>query len=178
MIYLLRIISDEDQDFMRDLVIDGSDTFLDFHQCLQKDLNFDPSQLASFFITNDRWEKQQEITLIDMMQDTGIEVRTMEQVTIDEYLDEVNQRLVYVFDFFSERAFFMELIEMSDETSPRETPFIGHSKGDPPAQLALDLLSEEADPLLGEGEPDLDQDNIRLEDLDPDQLESGFPDDF
>ena len=63
MIYLFRIISDEDQEFYRDLVIDGTDTFLDFHHALQEDLGFDPSQLASFFITNEMWEKQQEITL-------------------------------------------------------------------------------------------------------------------
>ncbi len=30
MILLFRIISDEDQEFFRDLVIDGSDTFLEF----------------------------------------------------------------------------------------------------------------------------------------------------
>ena len=69
MIYLFRIISDEDQDFFRDLVIDGSDTFLDFHRALQENLGYDPSQLASFFITNEMWEKQQEITLIDMMEE-------------------------------------------------------------------------------------------------------------
>ncbi|MCK4746912.1 MAG: hypothetical protein KAT15_07755 [Bacteroidales bacterium] len=169
MIYLFRIISDEDQEFLRNLVIDGTDTFLDFHRSLQKNLGYDSSLLASFFITNDMWEKQQEITLIDMMQESGIETRTMDQVTIDEYLNEVNQRLIYVFDFFSERAFFMELIEMSDEISPRETPFIGHSRGDAPAQMALDLLNEE---------PEEEQDHLRLDDLDPDLFDSEFPDEF
>jgi hypothetical protein len=69
MIYLFRIISDETQEFYRDLVIDGTDTFFDFHKVLQEDLKYDPTLLASFIITNDKWEKQQEITLIDMMQD-------------------------------------------------------------------------------------------------------------
>ncbi len=73
MIFLFRIISDEDQDFYRDLVIDGSDTFLDFHQVLQENLGYDPTQLASFFITNQHWEKEHEITLIDMMQDPDAE---------------------------------------------------------------------------------------------------------
>ena len=71
MILLFRIISDEDQEFYRDLVIDGSDTFLDFHHVLQENLGYDPTHLASFFITNEDWEKEQEITLIDMMQEPG-----------------------------------------------------------------------------------------------------------
>ena len=177
MIYLFRIISDENPEFFRDLVADASDTFLDFHQVLQKDLGFDHTQLASFFITNHQWEKQQEITLIDMMQDPGLTTATMEQTTLGEHLHELNQRMIYVFDFFSDRAFFIELIELSEETSPRQTPFIGHSKGDAPPQLAMDrLLDDEGleDPLAGE----FDQEDLRLDDIDPDMLDSEMPEDF
>ena len=180
MIYLFRIISDEKQDFYRDLVIDGSDTFLDFHSALQKDLQYDPTLLASFFITNDRWEKQQEITLIDMMQDPSVPVVTMDQVTLDEYITEENQRMIYIFDFFSERAFFIELLDQSDQVSPRETPFIGHAQGDPPAQLSLDqLLDEEVEPGRDDFmDPDQD-DDFRLDDLDEELFDDdGIPDDF
>ena len=179
MIFLFRIISDENPDFYRDLVAEGSDTFLDVHNTLQKDLEYDATQLASFFITNKQWEKQQEITLIDMMQEPGIASQTMEQVTLEEHICELNQRMIYLFDFFSDSAFFIELIEMSDELSPRETPFIGSRQGDPPPQLALDDLlmddspqqAEELDPLDG-------PDNLRIDDLDPDMLDDGMPEDF
>jgi len=157
MIYLFRIISDENQDFFRDVVIEGSDTFLDFHSTLQSDLGYDVSQLASFFITNERWEKQLEITLIDMMHETALETRTMDETTIDEFIHELNQRLIYVFDFFSERAFFMELIELSDQVSPKQTPFVAHAEGDPPPQLALDLL---------EGDPGAEPDDMNREETD------------
>ena len=177
MVFLFRIISDENPDFYRDLVAEGSDTFLDFHNALQKELDYDPTQLASFFITNSNWEKELEITLIDMMQEPGVECYTMDQVTLEEHLGELNQRMLYQYDFFSDRAFFMELIEMSDEISPRSTPFIGHRQGDPPPQLALDLLmdetteEEEVDPLD-------DNEDLRIDDLDPDMLDSGMLDDL
>jgi hypothetical protein len=182
MILLFRIISDEDQEFYRDLVIDGSDTFLDFHHVLQENLGFDPTQLASFFITNENWEKQNEITLIDMMQEPGAETLTMDKVIMEQYFDDVNQRMIYVFDFFSERAFFMELIETSDQESPKKTPFIAQSVGDPPQQLALDMLMEELTD-EGEADPDDDDDNpegddLRLDDLDPDLFGSGDPEDY
>ena len=177
MIYLFRIITDENPVFFRDLVVHASDTFLDFHQTLQKNLGYDHTQLASFFITNQQWEKQQEITLIDMMQDPSISTSTMEQTTLDEHLHEVNQRMIYVFDFFSDRAFFIELIEASDETSPRETPFIANSKGEPPPQLALDRLLDE-DSNLDALDEESSQEDLRLDDLDPDMLDSEMPEDF
>ncbi|MCK5135763.1 MAG: hypothetical protein KAR19_08250 [Bacteroidales bacterium] len=178
MIYLFRIISDEDQEFFRDLVIDGSDTFLDFHHILQENLGYDPSQLASFFITNEMWEKQQEITLIDMMADSVAETAIMDQASIQDHISEVTQRMIYVFDFFSERAFFMELIEKSDQTSDRETPFIGHSKGEAPPQLALDLLMDEPEETLDEFDPEEEQDHLRLDELDHDMFDTEIPEDF
>ena len=182
MILLFRIISNEDQEFYRDLVIDGSDTFLDFHHVLQENLDFDPTQLASFFITDNNWEKEKEITLIDMMQEAGAETLTMENVIMEQYFDDVNQRMIYVFDFFSERAFFMELIEYSDQVSPRKTPFIAQSVGDPPQQLALDMLMDEladegeADPYDDDDNPE--EDDLRIDDLDPDLFGSGNPEDY
>jgi len=178
MIYLFRIISDEDQEFCRDLVIEGSDTFLDFHHTLQENLGYDPSQLASFFITNEVWEKQQEITLIDMMQDPDLPVVIMDQVTLDEQITEASQRMIYLFDFFSDRAFFIELLETSDQTSSKDTPFIGYAKGEAPPQLSLDLLMDDS-----VSAPDLDDldegmDDLRIDDLDPDMFDSEMPEDY
>jgi hypothetical protein len=177
MIYLFRIISDENPDFFRDLVAGGTDTFLDFHNTLQKELGYDPTQLASFFITNDQWEKEHEITLIDMQQDPDQETLTMDQVTLEEYVRELDQRMLYLYDFFSERAFFIELIEEADEISPRETPFVGQSQGDPPPQLVLDLAMDD-DVSFEDPDPLDDPENLRIDDLDLDTLDSGIPEDY
>lgn len=180
MILLFRIISDENPDFYRDLVCNDQDSFLDFHHILQENLAFDPTQLASFFITNEKWEKENEITLIDMMQEPGNETLTMENVKLGEHFTGPSQRMLYVFDFFSERAFFIELIESSDQASSRKTPFIAQSVGDPPDQLALDKLmnedAEDSDPF--DEDFDRDENDLRIDDLDPDLLGSGNPEDY
>jgi hypothetical protein len=124
------------------------------------------------------WEKKQEITLIDMMQDSGPEAVTMGEVTLGEYMTEVNQRMIYVFDFFSERAFFIELIEKSDETSPRETPFIANARGAPPVQLALDLLMDESGTDPGFPDPGEYPDSPWLDDLDDDLYDDENPEDL
>lgn len=179
MIYLFRIVSDEDPNFYRDVVAEGSDTFLELHQVLQNNLGYDAYQLASFFITNENWEKQQEITLIDMMQDPALGTPTMDRVSLDEYLTELQQRMIYVFDFFAERAFYVELIEMADEISSKETPFIGQAGGDPPPQLAFDFGTDDPESFEDETDPgDEDQEDLRLDDLDPDDFSTGMPEDF
>ncbi len=167
MINLFRIVSDKDPNFFRDVVTEGSDTFLELHQVLQENMGYDANQLASFFITNELWEKEHEIAL------------TMDQVTLDEYLTEINQRMIYVFDFFAERAFYMELIEMEDQTSSKDTPFVAQEGGDPPPQLAFDLMADDSAPSRdGLEDEDEDPQTLRLDDLDPDMFEDGMPEDY
>jgi hypothetical protein len=143
MIYKFRIISDESKEFARELLIEGEQTFLDFNQCLQQNLGYDPKQLASFFLTNALWEKQLQITLIDMLDEEGGNCITMDQAKIETHLSKKGQRMIYVFDFFSERSFFIELTEVLDISERKNLPKIIFSKGDPPQQieLALDDLS-------------------------------------
>ena len=88
--------------------------------------------------------------------------------------------MIYVFDLFAERAFFIELLEESDQISPMDTPFIGHAKGEAPPQLSLDVLLESSEPDSAPDEYDEDNgvDDLRIDDLDPDMFDSEMPEDF
>lgn len=177
MIYKFRIISDENPAFARELLIDSTQTFLDFHQCLQENLAYDPAQLSSFFITSASWEKQLQITLIDMMDDASDNCTTMDRCEIGEHFSEKGQRMLYVFDFFSERSFFIELTEVMDVSDSKALPKVIFSHGDPPPQINLgldDLMISEDDFNDGFGEDMTDDafdDDIDFMDTDD------FPDD-
>jgi len=164
MIFHFRIISDESKDFARELLISSEQTFLDFHQILQENLGYDPHQLASFFITNTAWEKELQITLIDMMDDGSC--TTMDCTKMEEHINPDGQRMLYVFDFFSERSFFIELTEVLENIDSKALPKITFEHGDPPAQIDLGLedLSKSND-LTDEG-PD--------EGFDDEELSEGF----
>ncbi|MBN1133308.1 MAG: hypothetical protein JXR52_02880 [Bacteroidales bacterium] len=160
-----------------DILIDESDTFLDFHTVLQKNLNYDPTQLASFFITNENWEKLREITLIDMQEEDDQLSETMENALLGNNIYEKNQRLLYIFDFFSERAFFIELMNTFDRKSLNPTPLVTSLSGTPPPQLQFMTddanqsgYSDDCYP-SGSGEPD-------EEDYDQEFPESDYPFDF
>ena len=57
MIYRFTIISDEVDDFVREIQIDPEATFLDFHEAILKSVGYTNDQMTSFFICDDDWEK-------------------------------------------------------------------------------------------------------------------------
>jgi len=147
MVFQFRIISDENKDFARELLISGEQTFLDFHNALQENLGYDPNQLASFFLTNKAWEKELQITLIDMMDKESETCTTMDCAKIEEHINAEEQRMLYVFDFFSERSLFIELKDVLKDIESKNLPKISFEHGDPPAQINLGFNEED----LGEG---------------------------
>ena len=66
MIYRFTLISDEVDDFIREIKIDSEATFFDLHEAILKAAGYKDDQMTSFFICDDDWEKDQEITLEDM----------------------------------------------------------------------------------------------------------------
>ena len=66
MIYSFRIVSDEITNFKREIEIDASATFLDLKNAICESVGYKKDELASFFICNEGWEKEKEITLEDM----------------------------------------------------------------------------------------------------------------
>ncbi|MZP55569.1 MAG: hypothetical protein GT600_08990, partial [Bacteroidales bacterium] len=104
MVYKFVVLSDEDESFVREFEFLDSHTLMDFHNMIQEELEFDKSQMASFYLATDNWEKEEEFTLFDM----GTGSSTMEVAVLEEIIFRKNQKLLYVFDFFNDRALFVE----------------------------------------------------------------------
>ncbi|MGC3979345.1 MAG: hypothetical protein QM751_14640 [Paludibacteraceae bacterium] len=135
MIFKFTIISDEVDNFLRIIEIDSEASFLDFHHAILDSVDYEKNQLTSFFLCNDDWEKEQEITLIEMESSSEYDNLVMEDTVLDEILTDEKQKLMYVFDMISDRAFFIELTEMIPGKDLDE-PVCKASKGKAPKQLA------------------------------------------
>lgn len=133
MIYKFVVISGEEESFIREFELDENNTLLDFHLTLQEEMEYDNSQMATFFTTTDNWEKEEEFTLIDMGSNTTI----MEDIIIDDVIINKNQKLIYIFDLFNERALFIEYVGETDEIEGREYPICTQSHGLPPKQIVF-----------------------------------------
>ncbi len=131
MVYKFVVLSDEDESFIREFEFLDIHTLLDFHNLIQDELEFDKSQMASFFMATDNWEKEEEFTLFDM----GTGSSTMEVAILEDVIFRKNQKLLYVFDFFNERALFVEYTGETNEIEGREYPSCTNSKGIPPKQV-------------------------------------------
>ena len=112
MIYRFTIISDEVDDFVREIQIDPEATFYDFHEAILKSVGYTNDQMTSFFICDDDWEKGKEVTLEEMDDNPEIDSWVMKDTTISELVEDEKQKLLYVFDYITERCFFIELSEI------------------------------------------------------------------
>lgn len=137
MVYKFVVLSDEDESFVREFEFLDTHTLIDFHNLIQDELEFDKSQLASFFMATDNWEKEEEFTLFDM----GTGSSTMETAVLEDIIFRKNQKLLYVFDFFNDRALFIEYTGEAKEIEGREMPTCSNSKGVAPKQVIFGSAS-------------------------------------
>lgn len=133
MVYKFVVLTDEDETFVREFEFLDSHTLLDFHNTIQEELEFDKSQIASFYMATETWEKEEEFTLFDMSAGSS----TMENAVLEEVIFRKNQKLLYVFDFFNDRALFVEYVGEAKEDDNMEYPICINSKGLPPKQVSF-----------------------------------------
>ena len=145
MIYKFILVSDEEADFMREISISSEASFLELHEAILDSVNYEGGAITSFFTCSDDWEKEQEITLIEMDTDSDVDSYVMSETPISELVTDEHQKLLYVFDFLSDRAFFIELKEIvfGQDIDAAECTA---SLGDAPEQYKL----EEVEDILNE----------------------------
>lgn len=142
MIFKFRMLSDEAEDFVRDYEVPYDMNLADFHTYLRESVGYNPAEVASIFTSDAEWEKLREFTSVDM----GLEAQDaiddeefampvpMERVTLGQIIHEKFDRLIYVFDIFAERQFFIELLEAKFPEDGVTYPRIVAAEGKPPLQ--------------------------------------------
>lgn len=156
MVYRFTIISDEVEDFMREIKIDADAKFLELHQLILKSCGYKDDQMTSFTICENGWEKGQEITLEPMDTDSDRDSYVMADTELSEFLDEEKQHLLYTFDPLADRCFFMELSEIQTGKSIAKGEIV-RSLGDAPSQT-IDFDDMFARNPISAGENDVDDD--------------------
>jgi hypothetical protein len=191
------ILEDHD-DFLRDIEILPNQTFEDFHKIILSTTGLNGQELASFYTCNSNWRKQKEITLIDMNdeQDVADEVEedenipkkhlyVMNESKIRDFIEDPHQRIIYEYDFFNLKTFFIELSKIITADEPESAfPRCVKSQGNLPQKPVLktgtsgdegmntELSDEdmEDDALFGDGDnfeisPDFSEFNEGFEEL-------------
>ena len=169
MIYNFLILSDEVDNFRREINIDADGTFYDLFKAITSSTGYNDKEMASFFLCDDEWRKKQEITLVEMDTDSDVDIFVMDETPLLDFLEEEKQKLMFVFDYVNDRSLFIKLAEIITGKSLKK-PQVVLSEGEAPSQF-IDL--DETSTTVASS--DLDATFYGDEDFNIDELdESGF----
>lgn len=183
--YRFRIMSDTQDDFLRDVDVLANQTFKDLHLAFITLFDLKSDQLASFYFCDHKWRRMKELTLIDMQPNEDfdeddeedkagekdpIPVFVMDKLRIKEAIDDPHQRLVYEYDFLNPVVFYIELIKIVVADKEKTYPLCVRAEGeykktpshkqDLMEDLGEDLLTDDDDMLDDTFEVDNDDATI------------------
>ncbi|MDR1346067.1 MAG: plasmid pRiA4b ORF-3 family protein [Bacteroidales bacterium] len=183
--YKFRVYFDDIEDFLRDIEILSTDHFESFHAALIEAVGLKRGELASFSVCDPKWNKQKEITLIDMGDDDLLENPEYEEgdgfstkshlpqfvmgsSVLKDFIADPHQRLIYEYDFLNPKVFYIELLktlQVPEYADNNDFPRCVYKSGELPIEA----------PKLGDSIGD--ESYLEEEDLDNDNgFEDGFND--
>jgi hypothetical protein len=164
--------SEKNEEVFRDILIRDTDNFESFYNAIINSFRFQGEEMASFYVSNDNWDKGHEINLLDMSYgDDDIDgiPNTMKDAIIKDFLEEPDQKFILVYDFMRMWIFLIELIGY--EKDAPETPEVIMSVGMAPPE---DSRQSSEGSFIGD---DLEGDYEDEDEFGMDDFEDGYSDD-
>jgi len=183
-----RIYYEEDESVYRDVAVRHTQTFFHLHQVILRAYEFDNKHQATFYRSNDHWQRGREISLEKYDRSYKVEPLIMNATTIGSEIRDPNQKFIYVYDFTKNWSWLVELINVSkEEIGKLDYPAVIKTEGIAPSQygskgLVGDKLAEVeekydlgkgAEGFSEEGEPGEGGDEESSVDEESEQEESG-----
>ena len=156
-----RIYWEEDDSIYRDVVIKHKQNFADLHEIILKSYEFDSKHKATFYRSNDQWQRGREISL-EVYDDKEYKVAPMimSEVIMGSEIKDPNQKFMYVYDFNKLWTFRVELINVDKEENNKLLyPSCIRKEGIAPPQYGTKGL---IDKRLAEGEEKYDLSSTAL----------------
>jgi hypothetical protein len=151
-IYRFRLTSEELEDFVREIEIQPTQTFLDFHEMILSCSELESCQNAFFYTTDKKYKKHQEISFkqkkkkIRKYDDELDEIVTEEMVLhlmknsrLNAFIEDPHQKMIYEYlgkDFFS---FNLELFKIIKSEESVFLPRCVKSTGELPKKIDISL---------------------------------------
>ena len=136
-----RAYYEDDDSVYRDIVIKHTQTFADLHLAILKAYEFDNKFQATFYRSNDNWQRGREITLAKYDKEYKAPPLIMAETPIGSEIKDPNQKFIYTYDFTKGWTFLIELINVSKDESPKiNYPSTMRVEGIGPAQYGTKSL--------------------------------------
>ncbi|HML58200.1 MAG TPA: hypothetical protein PLE75_01365 [Ferruginibacter sp.] len=159
-----RVFWEEDDTIYRDISILPNQTFFDLFKCILSSYGFDDKHKATFYRSNDNWQRGREITLEKYDKDYKVEPMLMQEALISSEIKDPNQKFILEYDFNKNWNFLVELIQIDRAVTDHVTyPACVKSHGAAPPQYGTKGI---IDSRLAEMEEKYD--------LKPEAMQDGF----
>lgn len=136
-----RIYLEEDDSVYRDVAIKHTQTFNELHEIILKSFEFDSKHQATFFRSNDNWQRGREISLEKYDKTYKAEPLLMKETPVGSEIKDPNQKFIYVYDFAKNWTFLVALINVSKEENTKLTyPTMVRKEGIAPSQYGTKSL--------------------------------------
>jgi hypothetical protein len=168
------LLDSTDHEVFRDILINEKSTFELFYKTILEAYAFTGDQMASFYMSNNQWDKGFEISLFDMAfgeDPDEILPGVMSDCILQDYMNESDQKLILIHDFIRMWIFLIELI--GEEPTAPTTPQILLSVGTAPSETSR---SGEEDNIRFETEDDseFDEDEFGFDEFEDDYDEYDY----
>ncbi|MDQ2862399.1 MAG: plasmid pRiA4b ORF-3 family protein [Bacteroidota bacterium] len=110
-----RVYWEDDDSVYRDVVTKHEQTFFDLHTIILKCFEFDNKHDATFYRSNDKWQRGKEITLEKYDKEYKVQPLLMNDTSVGSEIRDPNQKFIYVYDFHKNWTFMVELINVNKE---------------------------------------------------------------
>ena len=152
MLYKLRIFLETDgKDVYRDIEIQDDATLEDLHNVIVNSFDFDGTEMASFYLTDEELNQGFEIPLFNM--DDKPNNNLMSNTLLKDVVSEEKPNLLYIYDYLSMWRFLINLMETGEEAPGIEYPQVAFSQGirpeDPP-EIDFSDQPDKDDDLFGD----------------------------
>jgi Plasmid pRiA4b ORF-3-like protein. len=136
-----RVYLEEDDSVYRDIAIRHKQSFFELHDAILKAFEFDTKHQATFYRSNDNWQRGREISLEQYDKAYKAAPLLMKDTTIGSEIKDPNQKFIYVYDFNKQWTFLVELINVTKEENPKITyPSMIRKEGIAPSQYGTKSL--------------------------------------
>lgn len=141
-----RVSWEEDDAIYRDVLVKHTQNFQDLHFIILKAFEFDQKHDATFYRSNDTWQRGREISKEVYDRTYKVAPLLMEETTIGSEIIDTNQHFIYEYDFVKSWSFLIQLIQVvknADADMTLEYPLVSRIEGVGPMQYGTKgLLGE------------------------------------
>ena len=130
-----RIYFEDDDSIYRDVAIRHTQSFFELHEAILRAYEFDNKHKATFFRSNDHWQRGREISLEVYEKDYKVTPLLMKDTTVGSEIKNPGQKFVFNYDFNKNWSFLVELINVSKEENAKLSyPAMIRTEGIAPSQ--------------------------------------------